>query len=247
MMKTGLSFHRNGICWSGPEHGRVCPSKRSTRLVPLLRLLVALLGLLAFGLPPPAAAAPPGALPQTGTVVAVFDGDTVRLASGDQVRLLGIDSPELDHESGRHQCYALEARDQAQGLLLQQQVRLEYDGEHRDRHGRLLAYLHLADGRCVNQELIRLGCAWLYRYRRDFSRRPAFLEAQRDALQSRRGLWGRCPVKEESRYLGNRESYVFHRPDCAYGRQTGAARRIEFTSRRQALEAGYHPCRRCLP
>jgi micrococcal nuclease len=41
-------------------------------------------------------------------------------------------------------------------------VRLEYDQTTRDRYGRLLAYLYLPDGRCVNAEIIREGSGFAY-------------------------------------------------------------------------------------
>lgn len=46
-------------------------------------------------------------------------------------------------------------------------------------------------------------------------------------------------------YIGNRNSQVFHRPDC-----TGLPaerNQIAFTSRAEAVDAGYAPCGRCKP
>lgn len=188
-------------------------------------------------------------LPQSGTVVQVFDGDTVRLRSGEKVRYLGIDTPELDHEPGgcKTQCYGPEAREANQRLVLHRTVRLEYDRGKRDRYGRLLAYVLLPDGRLINEELIRSGYAVVFRTSQGFSRLDGFLNAQRDAIRNSRGLWSHCRVKEESRYIGNRNSYVFHRPDCEFGRRINLSNRIEFDSRLQAFDAGFRQCRRCLP
>ena len=86
-------------------------------------------------------------MPQTNTrttnavgegvsVVKVVDGDTFALASGAEVRVLGIDSCEAGTPGGR------DATSMAQGLLLGSQVTLtEQAGVDRDRYGRLLRYV----------------------------------------------------------------------------------------------------------
>lgn len=46
-------------------------------------------------------------------------------------------------------------------------------------------------------------------------------------------------------YIGNRNSLVFHRPECmSLPRE---ANRITLNSRDDAIETGYHPCERCRP
>ncbi len=188
-------------------------------------------------------------LPHTGVVAEVFDGDTVQLASGQRIRYLGIDTPEVDHKGhgALSQCYAQQAWRRNREWVLHKKIRLEYDAVTVDPHGRLLAYVYLPDGTCVNEALLRRGYGFVYRTRKSFRLLDRFLAAQRQAIGRRLGMWGSCPVPEEKSYIGNRRSFVFHRPGCPYGRRTSAGNRVRFRSRWDALEKGFRPCRRCLP
>jgi endonuclease YncB( thermonuclease family) len=79
------------------------------------------------------------------------DGDSLRLANGAQVRLLGIDTPEW------RTCGAMRARDQMQRLVTGG-VRL-VNRSGRDRYGRILAYVRTRDGRDVGTVMLRRGLA----------------------------------------------------------------------------------------
>ncbi len=184
---------------------------------------------------------------RSAKVVAVADGDTVVLEDGTKVRYLGVDTPEMDHETGRHECYAREAYERNKAWVMGRRVTLVYDGPKRDEHGRLLAYVMTPEGTCVNAELIRQGLAYVFRGPREFSKFREFLDLQREAVLARRGMYGRCAVREEKDYIGNRQSFVFHRPGCPFGAKTNPAHRIFFPSRWDALTEGYRPCRRCAP
>lgn len=48
-----------------------------------------------------------------------------------------------------------------------------------------------------------------------------------------------------SSYIGNTRSYVFHRQTCRY--LPNARNRSYFESRKEAVDAGYRPCRKCRP
>ena len=71
------------------------------------------------------------------SVVRVIDGDTFELASGDIVRLLCIDSPELEQEG------SIESRNFLSSLILGKEVILESDVLDKDDYGRLLRYVYL--------------------------------------------------------------------------------------------------------
>ncbi|MEJ2865045.1 excalibur calcium-binding domain-containing protein [Actinomycetospora flava] len=74
-------------------------------------------------------------------VVEVIDGDTFRLASGDEVRVLGIDSCEAATPGGRR------ATDAARARLLTAPVTLAAQpGVDRDRYGRMLRYVSAGGG-----------------------------------------------------------------------------------------------------
>src|SRR5690606_31224693 len=88
--------------------------------------------------------------PTRGTVAAVIDGDTIELSTGERVRYLMIDAPEL---SGGAECYGPEARDLNTELVLGKDIELRYDVECEDRYDRLLAYVTI-DGREINSLLV---------------------------------------------------------------------------------------------
>ncbi|WP_416885925.1 thermonuclease family protein [Marinospirillum sp.] len=92
-------------------------------------------------------------------VAHVYDADTLTLADRTRVRLIGIDAPELGREGAPHEPYALEGRDYLRRLIADagHQVLLHYGEERYDRHGRLLAYVFLPDGRNVNRLLLEQG------------------------------------------------------------------------------------------
>jgi len=186
-------------------------------------------------------------LPHQGRVKAVFDGDTILLESGEKIRYLGIDAPETAHDDSPADCMGDEAREANARLVLHRSVTLRYDEEKRDRYGRLLAYVHAPDGTCVNEALLRSGHAFVFRKNGGLRRFREFLRVQREAMGEHRGLWGECSVKLEDFYLGNENSFVFHRPDCHYGKRMSRRNRVRFDSRLSAFHEGYRPCRRCKP
>lgn len=185
--------------------------------------------------------------PASGEVAFVCDGDTIILETGERVRYLGIDAPEIEHDKGKADCFGDEARTTNNNLVLHKRVSLHYDQEKTDRHGRLLAYVVLPDGKCANAEMLRAGGAFVYRQAQGFRRLDEFLLLQKEAIRQQKGMWGACPVKPERSYTGNRASFVFHRPECSLGRKIAAGQRVAFPDRRAGLEQGYRPCRYCKP
>lgn len=109
-------------------------------------------------------ASPPSCAPETNTtaatIVYVHDGDTVILADDRRVRLAGIDTPELARDDMPAQPYANDARDFLRKLLpTPSRVRLVFDHERHDRHGRTLAHVFLPDGTNIQQQLLNAGLA----------------------------------------------------------------------------------------
>ena len=70
----------------------------------------------------------------------IYDGDTVRANTGELIRLLGVDAPEMNWEEGEPEFYAREAFEYTKENLLGQLVYLEYDEVKEDKYGRTLAY-----------------------------------------------------------------------------------------------------------
>lgn len=70
-------------------------------------------------------------------VTRVIDGDTIELANGESVRVVGIDTPE------RGACGYAEATANMERLVLGKRVRLGKSDEDRDRYDRLLRYVNV--------------------------------------------------------------------------------------------------------
>lgn len=127
--------------------------------------------------------------PTEGEVAEVTDGDTITLASGEKVRYLMVDTPEI---SGGAECYGAQARDFNRSLVEGRRVQLRYDVECEDRFGRLLAYVTV-DGRSVNELLVERGYACVLHIPPNGNDVVGDYEALEDAARSAgRGLWGFC-------------------------------------------------------
>lgn len=98
---------------------------------------------------------------ETAVVAHVHDGDTLMLSDGRRLRLLGIDTPELDSEApARSEPLALAARDRLRQLAPGGTVlRLYRDQVHQDRHGRELVQAIRADQIDLAATLLRDGLA----------------------------------------------------------------------------------------
>ncbi len=137
----------------------------------------------------------------SGRVTAVYDGDTikVKLTNGGEikVRLIGIDSPELDDPREEVQFLAQMAKEFAFYQLFGREVRLTYDWEPKDSYGRTLAYVWADDQKLFNEFIVNEGFAFAYLkfpYRKDYQDR--FKAAESLARVKGVGLWhqGGYPV-----------------------------------------------------
>jgi len=119
------------------------------------------------------------------TIEAVVDGRT------EDVRYIGVDTPESVKPDTPVECYALRASHFNEDLVEGETVRLDFDAERRDVYGRLLAYVHVGD-EFVNAELVRRGFARTLTIPPNTRYAGLFDRLQREAADSERGLWGAC-------------------------------------------------------
>lgn len=115
----------------------------------------------------------------------VVDGDTVVCEDAGRVRLLLIDTPELDQGP-----FGEVAKVALEGLLpVGIRVGLETDVDTHDQYDRLLAYLFLPDGRMVNEVLLEMGVAVVSVYPPNVRHVDRFRSILEEARAARRGLW----------------------------------------------------------
>ena len=149
---------------------------------------------------------------QTGTVVKkVFDGDSVLLSDGREVRYIGIDAPEVG--GNRPEEYGGDEATRANGKLVAgREVRLEFDEELMDQYNRTLAYVYVGDT-FVNLELVREGVAVVFPYRPNLRHQRELKAAMDEARSERRGLWadtGRWMVESDNagKFIGQSKTVV---------------------------------------
>jgi len=80
----------------------------------------------------------------------IVDGDTLVIRKT-QIRIFGVDAPEIDHPYGKKAKWALHA------LCKGQKIRAEIVAE--DKHGRMVARCFLPDGRNLSAEMVKQGMA----------------------------------------------------------------------------------------
>jgi micrococcal nuclease len=139
-----------------------------------------------LGAPPPRSA--------MAYVLRAVDGDTIEVrldGHREDVRYIGIDTPETVKPGTPVQCFGPRAHRFNAHLVAHRRVRLVFGEERRDVYGRLLAYVYL-DKRFVNAELARRGLARTLTIPPNdrFARR--FERLQIAAARAGRGLWGAC-------------------------------------------------------
>lgn len=117
-----------------------------------------------------------------GEVVGVLEGSTIeimRLGKVQPIHLHGLDCPEKD------QPYGDEVKPALSALVFAMEVTVEPHGK--DKHGRILADVLLADGTNVNHTLVRDGRCW---WSRKFAPNNAELERlEMEAREAKKGLW----------------------------------------------------------
>ena len=202
-------------------------------------------------------------------VTRVIDGDTIEVMHHGvptRVRYIGVDTPETVHPSKPVECYGKEASERNKALVSGQSVRLERDISDTDRYGRLLRYVYVEDV-FVNHALVVEGYAHARAYPPDVQYSELFREAEREAREAGRGLWGPMCTGEEVRDItpapavvaderscvikGNISTVgekIYHVPGCGSYEKTRineAAGERWFCTEREALDAGWRKALNC--
>ena len=165
------------------------------------------------------------------TVTRVLDGDTIEISTGERVRFIGVDAPEIGAVGG------VEATEFVRNLILGKNVWLEADGRNSDGRGRLRRYV------------------WL-RLPTDTGDRVQIMRYQLNALllsHSHAKVLIVGNVRNEALFyelanivfVGTVSSKVLH---LIYCRSAPAERnRRVFSARREAIVAGYRTCKHYKP
>ncbi len=95
---------------------------------------------------------------QRRRVESVVDGDTLRLSSGESLRLIGVNTPEIGRDGSRDEVLAQSARRALASMAAPgHDILLGPAQDGRDRYGRLLAYAYDSQGRSLSGQLLAKG------------------------------------------------------------------------------------------
>lgn len=129
-------------------------------------------------------------------VARVIDGDTFILSDSQRVRMLGIDTPELERNGKPAEPFSDSAKVLTKQLIDDKTIKLTFDGKSFDFFGRLLAYVWLTDTNgkdslFIQAELLKKGYASISYYNKDKRYYHIFYNLRRTAMRNNLGIWSR--------------------------------------------------------
>lgn len=173
-------------------------------LVPLCLLVACASPDVDLAVPAPATYGAEPAGHERAYVTRVVDGDTIRVdilevvdgpgagqtevGESYPVRLIGIDTPESVKPGSPVECFGREASAALKALIEGTEVRLLKDVENADRYDRLLRYVYFGD-EMANARMVANGYAHAYTYPPNIRHSRLFVQLEREARESDRGLW----------------------------------------------------------
>jgi endonuclease YncB( thermonuclease family) len=132
--------------------------------------------------------------PEAGKVAAVLDGETLKLADGRTVRLIGAKAPmpPLGWRGDDPWPLVDEAKDALSALAFGKTVELRFGGLRQDRHGHLLAQVFVVDGGnrlWLQEQLLAKGLARVYSFADNRACIAELLAREKEARAKRLGVW----------------------------------------------------------
>ncbi len=129
-------------------------------------------------------------------VTRIIDGDTFETETGEKVRLIGINAPEISD------IFGIEAKLYLASLIDQKIVELQTDkiSNNQDRYSRLLRYVFV-DKLDVNKKMLLEGFATAY-LKYNFIKSEEYRKAQLTASSNHFGMWGnnnKAQIKERKK------------------------------------------------
>ncbi len=141
----------------------------------------------------------------TTKIISIIDGDNLKIdykGQKESLRLIGIDTPESKDnkkakwdakKSGKDIETIIEmgkiAMEYVEGLVkADDNIKIEFDIQERDKYGRLLGYVYLANGKMLNEEIIKAGYANVITVPPNVKYKDRFLKAYQEAREGKKGL-----------------------------------------------------------
>jgi micrococcal nuclease len=177
---------------------------------------------------------------QTETVLVqkVLDGDSLKLADGRKVRLVGIQAPDGRGSLSRGATCKLKSKIEGK------EVQLSFDEKAIDRYKRCLAYV-FCDGVFINGWMVKNGFAYSNEWKPNSRHSKLLSSLQGQARVKKRGFWALNPPAA-NHYLILLRSRYFHRPDCKRIAKAKSSP-TKIATRELAFDRFLIPCRDCKP
>ncbi len=122
-------------------------------------------------------------------VTRVYDGDTVKLANGEKIRLIGINTPEINYKTGNPEPYAKKAKRFLEKRVLNKRVGIKYGKEKKDRYKRKLGHLFLLNGDNIQYQMLAAGLAFNITIPPNLWQHNCYQKAAKTAQQKRLNIW----------------------------------------------------------
>lgn len=117
-------------------------------------------------------------------VAKIIDGDTFETSTGDKIRLIGINAPEISDIFGQESKRYLEILIESKTVEL---IKDTYSSD-RDRYQRLLRYVYI-ENTDINQKMVNDGYAFAY-LKYHFEKENEYRKIQLFAQNNNVGIWG---------------------------------------------------------
>jgi endonuclease YncB( thermonuclease family) len=132
--------------------------------------------------------------PEAGTVASVIDGETLVLADGRTVRLIGAKapSPPLGWRGDDPWPFVAEAKEALTGLASGAEVELRFGGTRSDRHDHVLAQVFAVSGDerlWLQEEMVGRGLARVYSFPDNRACVHELLRREGEARAKQIGMW----------------------------------------------------------
>jgi len=126
----------------------------------------------------------------------VVDGDTLRLSDGRNVRMIGLNTPELGKQGRSDEPFAVAARKRLEALVAASdgRVGLVPGKESKDHYGRTLAHVYGANGANLEAQMLAEGLGFQVAVAPNVDLVACQQAAERNARQAGLGVWRQSPV-----------------------------------------------------
>ncbi len=124
----------------------------------------------------------------------VIDGDSLLLSTNRQLRLVGVNTPEIKQQ----QPLAKEAKQRLSQILNGRAVFLRTVEQSKDRYGRLLGHLFLANGQSVEALLLQEGFGFLVAIPPNIEMTDCLVAARDIAKDLKLGVWAQSEYQVKS-------------------------------------------------